>query len=94
MIDTTGGKNNTGAANQAIVEEKGEDDQSSIRTEVEEYEQRMELPVLRDPNDRPSIWKILSSLIGKDLSRNAMPVFLNEPTSMIQKVVEIMEYQD
>ena len=52
----------------------------------------MELPVLRDPNDRPSIWKILSSLIGKDLSRNAMPVFLNEPTSMIQKVVEIMEY--
>ena len=51
------------------------------------------LPVLRDPNDRPSVWAILSSVIGKDATKFSMPVFLNEPISMVQKVVEIMEYE-
>ena len=55
---------------------------------------RKQLPFLRDPNDRPGVWKILKSAIGKDLSRFAVPVFINEPISMIQKVVECMEYED
>ena len=50
--------------------------------------------MLRDPNDRPSIWKILKGAIGKDLGKFSVPVYMNEPISMIQKVVEIMEYED
>jgi hypothetical protein len=59
-----------------------------------EWEQREKLPVDRDPNNKPSIWKVLKDLIGKDLSRFAIPVYFNEPISMMQKVAEIMEYTD
>jgi hypothetical protein len=89
MIDTTGGANRRSmieentqvqvAANLHIEEEKKEEEEDA----VEEYEKRVQLPILRDPNDRPSIWKILKSA-----------VYMNEPLSMIQKVVEIMEYED
>ncbi len=98
MIDTT---DKRGKASHFAIEEEEEQkevdpnhDDTSIRTEVEDYEPRTELPVLRDPNDRPSIWKILSSVIGKDATKFSMPVFMNEPISMVQKVVEIMEYED
>ena len=50
--------------------------------------------MLRDPNDRPSVWKILKSAIGKDLGKFCVPVYINEPISMIQKVAELMEYED
>jgi hypothetical protein len=49
---------------------------------------------LKDPNDRPSVWKVLKDAVGKDLSRFCVPVYFNEPLSMVQKVAEIMEYQD
>ncbi|KAJ1979067.1 hypothetical protein H4R35_001651 [Dimargaris xerosporica] len=47
-------------------------------------------------SQRPSIslWSILKSSVGKDLSRISMPVFLNEPTSMLQRMAEDMEYSD
>lgn len=48
----------------------------------------------RDPNDKPSIWRVLKDMIGKDISRFAIPVYFNEPLSMLQKVTEIMEYSD
>lgn len=63
-------------------------------TEVEEYEKRDQLPLLRDPNDRPGIWKILKSAVGKDITKMTVPVYMNEPLSMIQKVAEIMEYEN
>lgn len=59
-----------------------------------EWELRENLPADRDPNNKPSIWKVLKDLIGKDLSRFAIPVYFNEPISMMQKVAEIMEYTD
>lgn len=59
-----------------------------------EWELRDALPADRDPNSKPSIWKVLKDLIGKDLSRFAIPVYFNEPISMMQKVAEIMEYTD
>lgn len=55
---------------------------------------RRALPHKKDPNNRPSVWKILQDAIGKDLSRFCVPVYFNEPLSMVQKVSEIMEYQD
>ena len=39
-----------------------------------------------------SLWAILKNCIGKDLSRISMPVFLNEPLSMLQRVAESLEY--
>ena len=41
------------------------------------------LPVLRDPNDRPGVWKILKSAMGKDITKFSVPVYINEPISMI-----------
>lgn len=33
-------------------------------------------------------------MIGKDLSRFAIPVYFNEPISFVQKYAEMMEYSD
>lgn len=58
----------------------------------EPYERRFKLPYLKDPKDKPSVWTILKDAVGKDLSRFCVPVYFNEPVSMVQKVAEIMEY--
>ena len=50
---------------------------------VEDYPMREVLPVLRDPNDRPGVWKILKSAMGKDITKFSVPVYINEPISMI-----------
>ena len=36
----------------------------------------------------------MKEAIGKDLSRITMPIFLNEPVSMLQKTAEMMHYFD
>jgi len=40
------------------------------------------LPVSK-PNVKVSVWKIIKDSIGKDLSKFAVPVYLNEPISML-----------
>jgi len=52
------------------------------------------MPHLKDPKIKYSMWKVLKDAIGKDLSRFCVPVYFNEPLSMIQKIGEIMEYED
>ena len=52
---------------------------------------RSELPVPAPIIDF-SVWAVLKNCIGKDLSRISMPVFLNEPLSMLQRVAESIEY--
>lgn len=37
---------------------------------------------------------ILKSMIGKDMSKMTLPVSFNEPTSLLQRVAEDMEYTD
>ncbi|XP_053087411.1 oxysterol-binding protein-related protein 3a isoform X3 [Pangasianodon hypophthalmus] len=39
-----------------------------------------------------NVWSILSANIGKDLSKVAMPVQLNEPVNTLQRLCEEMEY--
>ncbi|XP_060721913.1 oxysterol-binding protein-related protein 3a isoform X2 [Tachysurus vachellii] len=39
-----------------------------------------------------NLWSILSANIGKDLSKVAMPVQLNEPVNTLQRLCEEMEY--
>jgi hypothetical protein len=41
-----------------------------------------------------SVWALLKDLIGKDLAKISMPVYFNEPTSMLQKIAETFEYND
>lgn len=40
------------------------------------------------------LWNIMRKAIGKDLSRIAMPVILNEPLGLLQKLCEEMDYSD
>ena len=46
------------------------------------------LPRMQDPKEKLNIWKLMRDLIGKDLSKFAVPVYLNEPLSMLQRLSE------
>ena len=67
---------------------------SSDLEEEEVMENRMTLPALKPPDQKVSVWKVIKDAVGKDLSRFCVPVYFNEPISMVQKVSEIMEYED
>jgi hypothetical protein len=41
-----------------------------------------------------SVWNILRNNIGKDLSKVAMPVQLNEPINTLQRLCEELEYSE
>ncbi len=41
-----------------------------------------------------SLWNILKNNIGKDLSKVAMPVELNEPLNTLQRLCEELEYSE
>jgi hypothetical protein len=52
-------------------------------------EERIALPCLRDSKIKAStIWTILKDMIGKDITKYSMPVVVNEPLSILQKVAE------
>ena len=55
---------------------------------------RSRLPVFADPHFRISVWGILKRNLGKDLTKVSMPVELNEPISMVQRVVQIVQYRE
>uniref|UniRef100_A0A672GCL7 Oxysterol-binding protein n=1 Tax=Salarias fasciatus TaxID=181472 RepID=A0A672GCL7_SALFA len=46
------------------------------------------------PTSSVSLWNILRNNIGKDLSKVAMPVQLNEPLNALQRLCEELEYSD
>lgn len=48
---------------------------------------RDELPN-KEPEKPLNIWRILKSVIGQDLSRVSLPVCLNEPLSILQKMCD------
>jgi len=41
------------------------------------------LPEKKDPNEKLNIFNLLRDAIGKDLTKFAVPVYLNEPLSML-----------
>ncbi len=55
---------------------------------------RQEMPVLRDNKVRLNVWTILKENIGKELTRITMPIYFNEPLSMLQKTISFMEYKN
>ncbi|KIV81503.1 hypothetical protein PV11_03683 [Exophiala sideris] len=60
------------------------------------YEDGVRKKLKMDADDRPkiSLWGILKSMIGKDMTKMTLPVSFNEPTSLLQRVAEDMEYAD
>ena len=45
---------------------------------------RISLPVLRANHIRPGmIWSVIKDLVGKDMSKISLPVFINEPLTAL-----------
>ncbi|KAI5302976.1 hypothetical protein KEM56_000160 [Ascosphaera pollenicola] len=67
-----------------------------IASAFEGYEQGIRKRLKLDADNRPklSLWAILKSMIGKDMTRMTLPVSFNEPTSLLQRVAEDLEYTD
>lgn len=69
-------------------EAQGEADLATLPEEhddISDYLERDELPWLKPPNQKASIFKVLKDMIGKDITKFAVPVHFNEPLSMLQK---------
>jgi hypothetical protein len=49
------------------------------------------LPALIPENQSYSIWAILKGAIGKDMTKITMPIWLNEPISMLQKISDLYD---
>ncbi|THC95081.1 hypothetical protein EYZ11_005439 [Aspergillus tanneri] len=60
------------------------------------YEEPIRTKLKMDYDNRPriSLWGILKSMIGKDMTKMTLPVSFNEPTSLLQRVAEDLEYAD
>lgn len=60
------------------------------------YENGIRTRLKIDADNRPkiSLWGILKSMIGKDMTKMALPVTFNEPTSLLYRCGEDMEYAD
>lgn len=58
------------------------------------YEDGIRKRLKLDKDDRPSVslWSVLKSMVGKDMTRMTLPVTFNEPTSLLQRVAEDLEY--
>lgn len=74
--------------------------QESINTIIHEeksylgYENPPRTKLAMDEDNRPKVglWGILKSMIGKDMTRMTLPVSFNEPTSLVQRLAEDIEY--
>lgn len=55
---------------------------------------RDRMPIRNDERPPMSLWSILKNNIGKDLTKISFPVSFNEPTSMLQRMAEDMEFSE
>ncbi|KAI1337179.1 oxysterol-binding protein [Xylariaceae sp. FL0016] len=79
----------TGEAKQDIVV-SGVDVSSAFHGYENGFRTRLKL----DEDNRPKVglWGILKSMIGKDMTKMTLPVSFNEPTSLLYRTGEDMEY--
>lgn len=61
----------------------GSDESEEGVDENGELIERVELPWLKDPKTKFSIWAIIKDSVGKDLSKISVPVYINDPTSIL-----------
>lgn len=65
------------------------------REQYRGYERlRSHLAISSDDRPPMSLWAVLKNSIGKDLTKISFPVFFNEPTSMLQRMAEDMEFSE
>ncbi|KAK3759173.1 hypothetical protein RRG08_028133 [Elysia crispata] len=62
----------------------------SNKSDIMDY--RDTLPAVMVNRKEISLWSILKSCVGKDLTKMTFPVVMNEPISIIQRLSEYMEY--
>ena len=55
-------------------------------------QRRKEIPIR--PNYSLNLWGIMKNCIGKDLSKIPIPVNFSEPISMLQRIIEELEYSE
>ena len=55
---------------------------------------RDRLPKPKEKEKSVSLWAIIKSMVGKDLTRVCLPVYFNEPLSAIQRIAEEIEYSE
>lgn len=68
--------------------------QNGIDIEQSGWIRRKCLPCPRPTPGGPSLWNLLYKNIGKDLSQISMPVTINEPLNMLQRLCEELEYSE
>ncbi|RAL04373.1 uncharacterized protein BO80DRAFT_452464 [Aspergillus ibericus CBS 121593] len=95
-VETLVGSENDG---QKSLEESSEPrfaKRSEIVPSFKGYEEPVRHRLKMDYDNRPkiSLWGILKSMIGKDMTKMTLPVSFNEPTSLLQRVAEDLEYAD
>lgn len=67
---------------------------------ISQFEEEMDppirdvLPFFKDPKIKISVWTIIKDSIGKDLTKMSVPVYFNDPASILQKCATSMEYVD
>ncbi|KAL2136021.1 hypothetical protein VTI74DRAFT_5908 [Chaetomium olivicolor] len=71
-------------------------DAYDISSSFKGYENGIRTRLKMDADNRPkiSLWGILKSMIGKDMTKMTLPVSFNEPTSLLYRCCEDMEYAD
>ncbi|KAL9028916.1 MAG: hypothetical protein Q9196_002778 [Gyalolechia fulgens] len=90
----------TGTVPKGAEQPPDTDDREKKKAEIissfQGYEDPVRTRLTMDSDDRPkiSLWAILKSMIGKDMTKMTLPVSFNEPTSLLQRVTEDMEYTD
>ena len=65
------------------LDEEVEEENEKREADAEVVEYRTILPALKPPDQKVSIWKVIKDSVGKDLSRFCVPVYFNEPISMV-----------
>ncbi|XP_056153830.1 oxysterol-binding protein-related protein 3-like [Lampris incognitus] len=74
--------------------EGGSERHNSVSSTVRLARRRSTLPSTSPTSGSVSLWNILRNNIGKDLSKVAMPVQLNEPLNTLQRLCEELEYSE
>ncbi|XP_050730944.1 oxysterol-binding protein-related protein 3-like isoform X4 [Eriocheir sinensis] len=74
-------------------------DSEDVTAEIEEdgkcfTGRRTRLPAPKPLTEDFSVWNFLYKNIGKDLSKVSMPVTLNEPLNLLQRMCEELEYSE
>lgn len=71
-----------------------EDAKDVYEEEDNEPLEREVLPYFKDPKLKISIWTVIKDSIGKDISKMTVPVYFNEPTNLLQRCANALEYHE